>query len=157
MFDLAGTTVRDESYVARFLHRAARDVGLEVSEEEIGRNIGTNKRDLYKLRIVRSRGLDVSLERIGTIDVAEEDARFADEVYQIYEQYMLELYRSKIQEVLGASDIFGSLYERGVKVPLTPVSTSRSIKPSWKAWAGCATVWSTSRWTCKTFPTRAGL
>jgi phosphonatase-like hydrolase len=116
MFDLAGTTVRDESYVARCLHRAARDVGLDVTEDEIGRNIGTNKRDLYKLLIARSRGLDVSLERIGTIDVSDEDARLADEAFQIYERYMLDLYRNEIQEVPGASDTFRWLHQRGVKV-----------------------------------------
>ncbi len=61
MFDLAGTTIQDDNCVARCLHRAAREVGLDATLEEIGRNIGTNKRDLYRMLIARSRGDAVSL------------------------------------------------------------------------------------------------
>lgn len=56
MFDLAGTTVRDDNYVALCLHRAATDVGIGATIDEIGRNIGTNKRDLYRMLIARERG-----------------------------------------------------------------------------------------------------
>lgn len=116
MFDLAGTTVRDESYVARCLHRAAIDVGIDASQEEIGRNIGTNKRDLYKLLIARQRGVDADLERIGTIAVADSDAALAEEAFHVYERYMLDLYRQEIREVHGASDVFRWLHDRGVRV-----------------------------------------
>jgi beta-phosphoglucomutase-like phosphatase (HAD superfamily) len=91
MFDLAGTTVRDEGYVAHCLHRAARDAGITATEEEIGRNIGTNKRDLYRMLIARSRGVNAPLEQIGTIAVEPRDARLAEEAFELYERYMLEL------------------------------------------------------------------
>lgn len=116
MFDLAGTTIRDESYVARCLHRGALEVGLDVSETEIGRNIGTNKRDLYKLLLARQHGVDVSLDRIGTISVAADDAERAERAFKLYEGYMLELYRTEIEEQAGASDVFRWLHERDVKV-----------------------------------------
>ena len=116
MFDLAGTTVQDDSYVAKCLHRAGVDVGLDVTLEEIGRSIGTNKRDLYKLLIARSHGTDVSLEEIGTIDVSQQDAELADRAFELYERYMLELYSTEIREVPGASATFHWLHERGVKV-----------------------------------------
>jgi phosphonatase-like hydrolase len=116
MFDLAGTTVHDEGYVARCLHRAACDAGLPVSEEEIGRSIGTNKRDLYKLLIARRKGRDAPLDRIGTIVVDDEESQLAEQAFVRYEKYMLELYRAEIREVPGASDVFRWLHDRGVKV-----------------------------------------
>lgn len=116
MFDLAGTTVQDDGQVARCLYRAACDVGIDAAEEEIGRNIGTNKRDLYKLLIARWRGIEVSLDQIGTIDVSQEDASLAEEAFHLYERYMLEYYRNEVGEVPGASDTFRWLHRHGIKV-----------------------------------------
>lgn len=116
MFDLAGTTVRDEGYVARCLYRAARDLGIAATEQEIGRNIGTNKRDLYKLLIARSRGVDAPLEQIGTIAVDPVASRLAEEAFELYERYMLDLYRTEISEVPGASETFRWLHRRGVRI-----------------------------------------
>lgn len=116
MFDLAGTTVKDENYVAKCLHRAAVDVGLEATLEEIGRNIGTNKRDLYRWLIARSHGQAATLDELGTIEVSQADADLAEQAFHLYEEYMLELYRNEIEEVPGASDVFRWLHERGIKV-----------------------------------------
>ncbi|WP_197528968.1 HAD family hydrolase [Aeoliella mucimassa] len=116
MFDLAGTTVRDENYVAKCLHRAAVDVGIDVSLEEIGKNIGTNKRDLYKMLIARWRGDIASLEQLGTLQVSDADAALAEEAFHLYERYMLELYSNDIQEVPGASDTFRWLHDHDIKV-----------------------------------------
>lgn len=116
MFDLAGTTVQDDNYVAQCLHRAAVDVGIDAPLDEIGRNIGTNKRDLFRLLIARSRGVDASLERIGTVEVSEKDGGVAEDAFQLYERYMLELYRSEVREVPGAEETFRWLHERGVKI-----------------------------------------
>lgn len=116
MFDLAGTTVHDDNYVARCLYRAACDTGIPATEQEIGRNIGTNKRDLYKLLIARSKGIDAPLAEIGTIAVGQVAERQAQQAFELYERYMLELYRTEIREVAGASEVFRWLHERGIKV-----------------------------------------
>lgn len=116
MFDLAGTTVQDDNHVAQCLHRAAVDVGIDASLEEIGRNIGTNKRDLFHLLIARSRGIDASLDRIGTVEVSSEDACVAERAFELYERYMLDQYHSEVREVPGAEDTFRWLHERGVKI-----------------------------------------
>ena len=116
MFDLAGTTVRDENYVAKCLHEAAIDVGIDVSLEEIGKNIGTNKRDLYKMLIARWRGNIASLQELGTVEVSQADAELAEKAFHLYERYMLDLYSNQIEEVPGASDTFRWLHDHGVKV-----------------------------------------
>lgn len=116
MFDLAGTTVKDENYVAQCLHRAALDVGIDATLEHIGQNIGTNKRDLYKLLIARSRGADVNLDQLGSIDIGSSEQELAERAFRLYEDYMLHLYRTEIEEVPGASDTFRWLHDHGVKV-----------------------------------------
>jgi phosphonatase-like hydrolase len=116
VFDLAGTTVYDDNFVARCLHRAARDCGIDATEEEIGRNIGTNKRDLYRMLIARSQGTAATLDQLGTIAVADADAHRAEAAFELYERYMLELYRTECREIPGAADVFRWLHDRGVKV-----------------------------------------
>ena len=116
MFDLAGTTVADEGYVARCLYRAACDVGLEADEQEIGQNIGTNKRDLYKMLIARRRGVNAPLTGLGTYAVTEQEEALVEKAFSLYEHYMLEVYRNEVREVPGASQTFKRLRERGVKI-----------------------------------------
>lgn len=116
MFDLAGTTVYDDQYVARCLFQAADEVGIAATQDEIGRNIGTNKRDLYKLLIVRARGVTAPLDEIGTVAVTEQEAELAERAFHLYERYMLDLYRTETREVPGASDTFRWLHDHGVKV-----------------------------------------
>lgn len=116
MFDLAGTTIRDENYVAQCLYRAAVEVGLITSLEEIGQNIGTNKRDLYRMLISRSRGNAAALADLGTTAVSADEAKLADHAFELYERYMLELYRNDIQEIPGTSDVFRWLHSHNIKV-----------------------------------------
>jgi phosphonatase-like hydrolase len=66
--------------------------------------------------IARSRGNLASLEEIGAIHVSDADARLAEEAFQRYERYMLDLYRNEIEEVPGARDTFHWLHDHGVKV-----------------------------------------
>ena len=116
MFDLAGTTIQDDNCVARCLYRAAVEVGLETTLEEIGRNIGTNKRDLYRLLIARSRGRVASLAQLGQVAVSDDESERAEQAFRLYERYMLEHYSSDIREVPGASDVFRWLHDHNIKV-----------------------------------------
>ncbi|MCA9259942.1 MAG: HAD hydrolase-like protein, partial [Planctomycetales bacterium] len=116
MFDLAGTTVRDENYVAKCLFRAAQEVGISTSLAEIGRNIGTNKRDLFRMLLARERGAEAPLAKIGSIAVSTDEAHVADAAFDAYEQYMLELYQTEIEEIAGASDTFRWLRRHDVAI-----------------------------------------
>ncbi len=116
MFDLAGTTIRDENCVAQCLYRAAQDTGIDCSLEELSRNIGTNKRDLYRLMIHRARGGVAVLNDLGQIAVSDAEALQADQAFVTYERYMLEHYSTHLEEIPGASDVFRWLKSRGIKV-----------------------------------------
>jgi phosphonatase-like hydrolase len=116
VFDLAGTTVHDDDFVTRCLYEGARQVGLATSCAEIGRNIGTNKRHLYRWLIARGRGADLLLEQMGTARLDDAGERLADEAFRRYEQEMIALYRSECREVDGTSATFAWLKERGIKV-----------------------------------------
>lgn len=116
MFDLAGTTIQDDNCVARCLFRAATDTGISTTLEEISRNIGTNKVDLYRMLIARSRGLDASLLQLGQIPVSPQESAQAEHAFGLYEGYMLDHYSHGIREVEGTSDVFRWLKKRNVKV-----------------------------------------
>ncbi len=112
MFDLAGTTIRDDNCVAECLYRAAQESGLDCSLEDIQQNIGTNKRDLYRMLICRSRGGVATLADLGQVSVSSDEARLAEDTFQLYERYMLEHYAHEIQEVPGTSEVFRWLKNR---------------------------------------------
>ncbi len=116
MFDLAGTTIRDDNCVAECLYRAAQESGLDCSLEDIQQNIGTNKRDLYRMLICRSRGGVATLADLGQVSVSSDEARLAEDTFQLYERYMLEHYAHEIQEVPGTSEVFRWLKKQGIHV-----------------------------------------
>jgi phosphonatase-like hydrolase len=116
MFDLSGTTVYDEGYVTGCLYRAARELEIQTTEQEIAENIGTNKRHLYQFLIARSMGQAVALADMGRACLDPEAAELADKAFALYESYMIELYRKEVREVPGAADTFRWLHERDIRV-----------------------------------------
>ena len=72
MFDLAGTTIRDDNAVSSCLFQAAQEFNLPTSAAEIQLHMGTNKIHLYQFLIARAQGLT---ERRARTDKNLEDLR----------------------------------------------------------------------------------
>lgn len=116
MFDLSGTTVYDEGFVTDCLHQAAQEVGIAGTKEFIARNIGTNKRHLFRFLIARERDGSLDLKSFASVAMGKDDEALADRAFDVYEQLMLKVYRRETKEVPGASDTFRWLHDRNILV-----------------------------------------
>jgi len=115
MFDLSGTTIHDDTGVRDCLHKAAQEFGLKTTPEEILLHMGTNKIHLYQFLIARERGKKIDMkdfERIKDPETYEP----AVEVFDRYQEIMIEHYRREVKEVPGTSDTFRWCHEHGIKV-----------------------------------------
>jgi phosphonatase-like hydrolase len=115
MFDLAGTTVADDTSVRDCLYKAAQEFNLQTTPEEVLLNMGTNKIHLYQFLLARQRGRNIDIKDFNTI----EDPETYEEVLPIYDRYtelMIEHYRKECNEVPGAADTFRWCHEHGIKV-----------------------------------------
>ena len=115
VFDLSGTTVQDDNAVAKSLHQAAVEYGLEVALDEFEKTIGTNKIHLYQYMIARSRGQQVNFEAFEQYnfpDLLEE----ANLIFHRYSEIMLAYYQNHVAAMAGAEDTFAWCREQGIKV-----------------------------------------
>ena len=125
VFDLAGTTIRDDHGVRNCLYQAAVEFGLPTTPDEVQLHMGTNKIHLYQFLIARSRG-----EKLDFRDFEKpqspETLAFATRVFHRYEEIMLDYYRREVREIPGAADTFRWCHEHGIKVA-TGTGFHRSI------------------------------
>jgi len=115
VFDLSGTTVQDDSGVRDCLYQAAQEHGLPTTPDEIVLHMGTNKIHLYQYLVARSRGRAADFrdfEKGQSPDTLE----FATQVFQRYEEIMINHYRREVKEIPGAADTFRWCHEHGIKV-----------------------------------------
>jgi len=115
MFDLSGTTVEDDMGVRDCLFQAAVEYGLKTTPEEILINMGTNKIHLYQFLIDRQHGRKIDIrdfEKNKDPDTLEE----ALKIYSRYTDLMVQHYRTKTQEISGASNTFRWCHEHEIKV-----------------------------------------
>jgi phosphonatase-like hydrolase len=115
MFDLSGTTVEDDTGVRDCLYKAAVEFNLNTSPDEILQNMGTNKIHLYQFLIARDRGQDIDIRDFEKIKDPDTHAA-AVEVFDRYQEIMVDHYRTNVREVPGAADVFRWCHENGIKV-----------------------------------------
>jgi phosphonatase-like hydrolase len=115
MFDLSGTTVQDDTGVRDCLYQAAVEYGLDTTPEEILLHMGTNKIHLYQFLIARERGQEIDIRDFEKIKDPE-TYEFAKQVFDRYQELMIEHYRKNVQEVPGAADVFRWCHANGIKV-----------------------------------------
>jgi phosphonatase-like hydrolase len=115
MFDLSGTTVQDDTGVRDCLYQAAVEYGLNTTPDEILHHMGTNKIHLYQFLIAREQGKVIDIR---DFEKARDPATYdrAKQVFDRYQQIMIEHYGKNVQEVPGASDVFRWCHEQGIKV-----------------------------------------
>ncbi len=116
MFDLSGTTVYDEGFVTDCLYEAAQDVGIAGTKDLIARNIGTNKRHLFRFLIAKDRDQALNLKSFASVTMGREEEALADRAFDVYERLMLQVYGRETKEVPGASDTFRWLHKRDILV-----------------------------------------
>jgi phosphonatase-like hydrolase len=115
VFDLSGTTVEDDNAVAKCLHQAAVEYGLDTPLEEFMKSIGTNKIRLYEYMIARREGHPVLIEHLEKYHFPQ----YHEEAMKLFHRYsiiMLDYYRHHVQAMPGAEQVFVWLKEQGIRV-----------------------------------------
>lgn len=115
VFDLSGTTVEDDNAVAKSLHQAAIEYGLQLPLSEFEKTIGTNKIHLYQYHIARNKGQQIEFEdfeRKSFPDLYEE----ATKIFGRYSVIMLDYYKNNIKAMPGAEDVFVWCRKNNIKV-----------------------------------------
>ena len=91
VFDLAGTTVKDDNAVAKCLYEGATTFGIHATLEDFQKTIGTNKIRLYEFMIARDHGKDVSIEQLESYHFPEYN-ELAKKVFHYYSGLMVAHY-----------------------------------------------------------------
>ena len=114
VFDLAGTTVVDNNYVAMAFRKAFQQHGFDVEEAEVAPLMGYPK----------PLAIQMVLERHGE----EVDNEIIDDVHTSFVEEMLDFYEysPEVKPTAGAEDIFLFLKEKGIKIALN-TGFSRNI------------------------------
>ena len=115
MFDLAGTTIRDDNEVRDSLHEAAVEHGLPATPDEIQLHMGTNKIHLYQYLIARARGANPDFRDFERKQSPETEAE-ATRIFHRFEEIMIARYRREVKEIPGAADTFRWCHAHGIKV-----------------------------------------
>lgn len=107
VFDMAGTTVRDEdNAVASAIRTALGEHGCELTIDDVNPYIGTPKPQTIRILLDKVRG--------------EAPDDLVNTVHQRFQDLIVEHYREApgVSEMDGASDLFAALREAGIKVTL---------------------------------------
>ena len=115
VFDLSGTTVKDDNAVAKCLYNGAITFGIHATLEDFQRTIGTNKIRLYEFMIARDHGKDVSIEHLESYHFPEYN-ELATKVFHYYSGLMVAHYRNEVLPMPGAEETFEWCHREGILV-----------------------------------------
>ena len=116
VFDIAGTTVRDNGNVADAFIAAFDDFGLTVPADEVKKVMGFRKMDAIVLLLGKF------------APAQKDDEELVDRIHTRFIDRMIEFYRNDetLSPLPHAEHVFGMLKKRGIKVALNTGFT-RSI------------------------------
>src|SRR5262245_20052464 len=106
VFDIAGTTVADDSAVANAFCKAFKTYGYRVSEEDVKPLMGY-KKPLAIRMVLEKLGVEWDVELIENIH-----DEFVKEMMDYYE------YSLQVQPMMQAEDFFLQLKEKGIRIAL---------------------------------------
>ena len=110
VFDMAGTTVRDNNEVLFCFSEACRQAGLTADEKRLNALMGVSKLEVFQLLWREEMGEGTSSEII----VAK-----ADQTFQSFCLILENYYQShEVEPTEGALDVFHFLHEREIKIAL---------------------------------------
>jgi phosphonatase-like hydrolase len=110
VFDMAGTTIRDENEVEKCFLEAIERTGLQATHEQINSMMGWSKRQVFD-----------TLWRLQLKDgPADEIHHRTDQSYAVFRDILEKHYRkNEVIPADGCLEIFGFLRERKIKIALT--------------------------------------
>ena len=106
VFDMAGTTVADDNFVARAFQQAFTSNGLTIEVEEVNPLMGYHKPLAIRM-VLEKQGVDFNEKLIGQI---HDD--FVNKMLDFYE------YAPEVRPVANAENIFLQLKEKGIIIAL---------------------------------------
>jgi len=108
IFDMAGTTVQDDDFVAECFIAALGERAITITAEDARPVMGIPKPLAIKSMIEAKRSAQPASQQE------------IDEIHQSFIQAMIQLYKtdSRVKEIEGASAVFASLRQAGIKVGL---------------------------------------
>lgn len=106
VFDIAGTTVIDNNFVALSFQSAFAKHGIEISAGDANPLMGYHK----------PLAIQMMLEKMGI----EPDAGFIEEIHEDFENEMVDFYEydPSVRPMPEAEDVFSQLKEKGIKIAL---------------------------------------
>jgi phosphonatase-like hydrolase len=110
VFDMAGTTIRDENEVEKCFREAIEHSGLQATHEQIIAMMGWSKRQVFET-LWRKQLKNGSADEIHGL---------TDKSYAVFREILEKHYRrSDIVPTSGCLELFGFLRERNIKIALT--------------------------------------
>ena len=106
VFDMAGTTVADDNFVAKAFINAFAINGYDITEEQVNPLMGYKK--IVAIKTV--------LDQLGE----EYDDELLEDIHTDFEDEMIEFYESDpaVKAIKNAEDVFMQLKEKGVSIAL---------------------------------------
>jgi phosphonatase-like hydrolase len=115
VFDLSGTTIKDETAVSDCLLKATLEFGLDTTRDELLTLVGTNKIHLYQYLIARRSGTPIPFEEFERNRDPRTEAE-ATKIFHRYSEIMLDYYRNELIPMPGAEETFAWCHDHGIRV-----------------------------------------
>jgi phosphonatase-like hydrolase len=108
VFDIAGTTLYDNDFVNIAFRNAMQSSGYEVTQREVNDVMGLKKPQAIRMMLEK---------RMPSESITEQ---MIDDIHNVFLKNMIDFYKNDpdIKEIEGASQVFRTLKENGIKVAL---------------------------------------
>lgn len=108
VFDIAGTTLYDNDFVNIAFRNAMQSSGYEITQREVNDVMGLKKPQAIRMMLEK---------RMPSENITEQ---MIDDIHQVFLKNMINFYKNDpdIREIEGASHVFRTLKENGIKVAL---------------------------------------
>ncbi len=110
MFDMAGTTVRDDNEVLHCFTEACRQEGISADKKRLNALMGVSKLEVFQL---------LWREQLGEKTATEIIAEKSRQSFQTFRDILENYYRTHpVEPTDGALEVFNWLHERDIKIAL---------------------------------------
>lgn len=108
VFDIAGTTLYDNDFVNIAFRNAMQSSGYEVTQREVNDVMGLKKPQAIRMMLEK---------RMPSESITEQ---MIDDIHNVFLKNMIDFYKNDpdIKEIEGASQVFKTLKDNGIKVAL---------------------------------------